>query len=268
MPVGYAEARNIVFLKPAGPARSCFHENINSRQSVPFGSDLFGLRPEWISSFHSDGSAQRNRGSIPRIDVRHKISAVRLRDPAHRRCVAPDQSLCADRANDSRSHRGEHLVVSRSDGAGRLRTRASCDNPLGRCVRECQIGVRRSLSGAGQHENRTSAAACRHSFGNRLTNRPQEEKKMSRTIEAAPTAKLSCESVMERPKGNSLDSRAQQLTPGELITKGARPTVWLAPRRPSHSPGAVSTLIAKRAAAMRVSTPSLAKSLLLCFLMV
>jgi hypothetical protein len=162
MPVGYAEARNIVFLKPAGPARSCFHENINSHQSVPFGSDLFGLRPEWISSFHSDASAQRSRGSIPRIDVRHEISAVRFRDPAHRRRVAPDQSLCADRANDSRSHHREHLVVSRSDESGRLRARASCHNPLGRRVRECQIDVRRNLSGAGRHENRAGAPACRH----------------------------------------------------------------------------------------------------------
>jgi hypothetical protein len=172
MPVGYAEARNIVFLKTAGPARSSFHENISSHQSVPFGSDLFGLRPEWISSFHSDGCAQRNCRSIPRIDVRHEISALRLRDPAHRRRVAPDQSLCADRANDSRSHRREHLVVSRSDGAGWLRTGASCDNPLGRRVRQYQIGVHRNLSGAGRYENRAGAPACRRSFRNRLTNHP------------------------------------------------------------------------------------------------
>jgi hypothetical protein len=162
MPVGYAEAKNIVFLKPADPLRSCFHENINSHQSVSFGSGLFGLRPEWISSFHSDASAQRSRGSIPRIDVRHKISAVRLRDPANRRHVAPDQSLCADRANDSRPHYREHLVVSRSNEFGRLGARASCHNILGRRVRECQIGVRRNLSGAGRRENRASAAAYRH----------------------------------------------------------------------------------------------------------
>jgi len=45
MPVGYAEARNIVFLKSAGPAQSCFHENINSHQSVPLGLIflVFGL---------------------------------------------------------------------------------------------------------------------------------------------------------------------------------------------------------------------------------
>jgi hypothetical protein len=161
MPVGYAEARNIVFLKATALARSSSHENNNSHQSVPFGSDLFGLRPEWISSLHSDASAQRSRGSIPRIDVRHKISAVRLRDPAHRRRVAPDQPLCADRANHSRSHHREHLVVSRSDESGRLRTRASCHNLLGHRVRECQIGVRRNLSDAGRHENRASEA-CRH----------------------------------------------------------------------------------------------------------
>ena len=29
MLASYAEARNMVFHKPAGPARSCFHENIN-----------------------------------------------------------------------------------------------------------------------------------------------------------------------------------------------------------------------------------------------
>jgi hypothetical protein len=162
MPVGYAEARNIVFLKPAGPARSSFHENINSPQSVPFGSDLFGLWPEWISSFHSDVSAQRSRGSIPRIIVRHKISPVHLRDPAHRRRVAPDQSLCADRANDSRSDHREHLVVSRSDESGRSRAGPSSYNPLGRRVRECQIGIRRDLSGTGRREDRVSAAACRH----------------------------------------------------------------------------------------------------------
>ena len=115
MPVGYAEARNMVFHKPAGPARSCFHENINSHQSVPFGSDLFGLRAQRISSLHPDASAQRSRGSIPRIDVRHEISAVRFRDPAHRRSLAPGESLCADRANDSWSHHREHLVVSQSD---------------------------------------------------------------------------------------------------------------------------------------------------------
>ena len=40
------------------------HENINSHQSVPFGSDLFGLRPERISSFHSDASAQRSPGQF------------------------------------------------------------------------------------------------------------------------------------------------------------------------------------------------------------
>jgi hypothetical protein len=35
-------------------------------------------------------SAKRSRGSISRIDVRHEISAVRFRDPAHWRRLAPD----------------------------------------------------------------------------------------------------------------------------------------------------------------------------------
>src|SRR6476661_6395949 len=78
MPAGYAEARNMVFHKPARPARSCFHANINYHQSVPFGSNLFGLRPEWISSFHSDASAQRSRGTVPRSDVRFELSPGRL----------------------------------------------------------------------------------------------------------------------------------------------------------------------------------------------
>jgi len=173
MPVGYAEARNIVFLKPADPGRSSFHENINSHQSVPFGSDLFSLRPEWISSFHSDGFAQRSGRSIPRIDVRHEISAVRFRDPALRRRLAPDQSLCADRAHHSRSHHREHLVVSRSDGSGRPRTCVLRDRPLGRRLGQCQSGLRRNLSGAGRRENRAGAPACRRSFRHRLTNHPR-----------------------------------------------------------------------------------------------
>src|SRR6266446_5260270 len=99
MPVSYAEARNIVFPQIDIVAALFGHENLNSHQSVPFGSDLFGLRPERISSFHPDASAERSRGSIPRIDVRHEISAVRFRDPTYRRHPAPDQSLCAARAN-------------------------------------------------------------------------------------------------------------------------------------------------------------------------
>jgi hypothetical protein len=66
MSIGYAEARNIVFLKIDIVAALFSHENHNSHQSVSFGSDLFGLRPEWISSFHSDASAQRSRGTVPR----------------------------------------------------------------------------------------------------------------------------------------------------------------------------------------------------------
>ena len=55
--VRYAETRNIVFLKRACPDGSCSHENINYLQSVPSDSDLHGLWPEWISSFHPDASA-------------------------------------------------------------------------------------------------------------------------------------------------------------------------------------------------------------------
>ena len=56
----------MVFPEPTGPARSCFHENINSHQSVPVGLHLFDLRAQWISSLHSDASAQRSRGTVPR----------------------------------------------------------------------------------------------------------------------------------------------------------------------------------------------------------
>jgi hypothetical protein len=78
MPVGYAEARNIVFPQIDIVAALFGHENLNSHQSVPFGSDLFDLRPEWISSFHSDASAQRSRGTVPRSDVHFEISPGRL----------------------------------------------------------------------------------------------------------------------------------------------------------------------------------------------
>src|SRR5882724_2812484 len=115
MPVSYAEARNIVFPKIDMPDRPYRYENFNSHQSVPFGSDLFGLRPEWISSFHSDASAQRSRGTVPRSDVRFEISPGRLWASGDFRRVAADQSLRADRANDSRSHHREHFVVSRPD---------------------------------------------------------------------------------------------------------------------------------------------------------
>jgi len=59
MPVGYAEA-NIVFLTIDIVAALFMRENHSSRQPV-----LLALRPEWISSFHSDASAQRSGGTIP-----------------------------------------------------------------------------------------------------------------------------------------------------------------------------------------------------------
>jgi hypothetical protein len=173
MPIRYAEARNIVFPKSAVPPRLCFHENLKSRQSVPFGSDLFGLWAQRISSLHPDASAQRSRGSIPRIDVRHQISAVRFRDPDHRRRAAPGESLRAAGANDSRSHHRQHLVVSQSDESGRPGPGALCHDPLERRVRERAFGVRRNLSGAGRNQNnaRAPALACRFaSLTNESTN--------------------------------------------------------------------------------------------------
>jgi hypothetical protein len=68
----------MVFPKIDMPDRSYRYENLNSHQSVPFGSDLFGLRPEWISSLHPDASAERSRGTVPRSDVRFEISPGRL----------------------------------------------------------------------------------------------------------------------------------------------------------------------------------------------
>src|SRR6267142_3706855 len=147
MTAGYAESRNMVFPKPAGPARSCFHENLNSHQSVPFGSDLFSLRSEWISSFHSDASAQRSRGTIPRSDVRFEISPGRLWASGDFRRVASDQSLRAARTHDSRTDHREHSLVSRPDESGRYRTGALRRDTLGRRVRERAFGVRRNLSG-------------------------------------------------------------------------------------------------------------------------
>src|SRR5438552_4605369 len=145
MPVSYAYARNMVFHKPAGPARSCFHENINSHQSVPFGSDLFGLRSEWISSFHTDASAERSRGTVPRSDVRFEISPGRLWASGDFRRVASDQSLRAARTHDSRTHHREHSLVSRPDESGRYRTGGLCHDSMGRRVRERAFGVRRNL---------------------------------------------------------------------------------------------------------------------------
>ncbi len=132
----------MVFPKPARPARSCFHENINSHQSVPFGSDLFGLRPEWISSLHSDASAQRSRGTVPRSDVRFEISPGRLWASGDFRRVASDQSLRAARTHDSRTDHREHSLVSRPDESGRYRTGGLRHDLLGRGVR--RVCVRRS----------------------------------------------------------------------------------------------------------------------------
>src|SRR4029077_334483 len=145
MPVSYAEARNMVFPKIDIVAALLGHENINSHQSVPFGSDLLGLRPEWISSFHSDASAQRSRGTVPRSDVRFEISPVRLWTSGHFGRVASDQSLRAARTHDSRTDHREHSLVSRPDDSGRYRTGGLRHDPLGRRVRERQIGVRRNL---------------------------------------------------------------------------------------------------------------------------
>lgn len=83
MLVGYAEAKNMVFPKTHIMAALFSHENINSHQSVPFRSDLFGLRPERISSFHPDASAQRSRRAILWSIVRFELSGAHFRAPAH-----------------------------------------------------------------------------------------------------------------------------------------------------------------------------------------
>ena len=147
----------MVFPKCVLPARSCCYENINSHQSVPFGSDLFGLRPEWISAFHSDASAQRSRGTVPRSDVRFEISPVRLWASGDFGRVASDQSLRAARTHDSRTDHREHSLVSRSDESGRYRTGDLRHDLLGRGVRERQIGVRRNLSGVRRYGDFGSA---------------------------------------------------------------------------------------------------------------
>src|SRR5205823_7154231 len=181
MPVGYAEARNMVFPKPAVPARSCFHENINSHQSVPFGSDLFGLRPEWISSFHPDASAQRSRGTVSGSTVRFEISPGRFWASGDFRRVASDQSLRAARTHDSRTDHREHSLVSRPDESGRYRTGGLRHDLLGRGVRQCAFGVRRNFPGAGRNQNNARASALASRFAS-LTNEPRKEKNMSRTI--------------------------------------------------------------------------------------
>jgi hypothetical protein len=187
MHVSYAEARNMVFPKIDIPDRSYWYENISSHQSVPVGLRLFSLRAQRISSLHPDASAERSRGSIPRIDVRHEISAVRFRDPANRRRIAPDQSLRPARANDSRSHHRQHFVVSQSDESGRPRPGARCHDPMGRRVRERAFGVHRNLSSAGRYQNnaRAPAFACGFaSLTNQSTNSTMRKEHMSRTIKA------------------------------------------------------------------------------------
>ena len=147
----------MVFPKCALPARSCCYENINSHQSVPFGSDLFGLRPEWISSFHSDASAQRSRGTVPRSDVRFEISPGRLWASGDFGRVASDQSLRAARTHDSRTDHREHSLVSRPDESGRYRTGGLRHDLLGRGVR--RVSDRRSpefLSHASKSKHRQS----------------------------------------------------------------------------------------------------------------
>jgi hypothetical protein len=135
----------MVFPKMHIVAALLCHENINSHQSVPFGSDLFGLRPEWISSFHSDASAQRSRGTIPRSDVRFEISPGRLWASGDFGRVASDQSLRAARTHDSGTDHREHSLVSRPDESGRYRPGGLRHDLLGRGVRQCAVGVRRNF---------------------------------------------------------------------------------------------------------------------------
>lgn len=78
MPFDYAEARKIVFLEMDIVAALLGHENYNSDQPVPFGFDSFTGRPEWTSSFLSDASAQRHRGTVPWTDVNLEMPPARL----------------------------------------------------------------------------------------------------------------------------------------------------------------------------------------------
>src|SRR6476620_11798577 len=181
MPVGYAEARNIVFRMIDFLASLFGHENHHSHQSVPFGSDLFGLRPEWISSFHSDASAQRSRGTVPRSDLHFKISPGRLWASGDFGRVASDQSLRAARTHDSRTDHREHSLVSRPDESGRYRTCGLRHDLLGRGVRQCAFGVRRNFPGARRNQDNDRAPALASRFAS-LTNEPRKEKNMSRTI--------------------------------------------------------------------------------------
>src|SRR6266566_3845800 len=145
MPVGYAEARNMVFPKIDIVAALFGHENLNWRQSVPVGLDLFSIRAQRISSLHPDASAQRSRGTVPRSDVRFEISPGRLRASGNFGRVASDQSLRAARTRDLRTDHREHFVVSRFDESGRYRTGGLRHDLLGRGVRERELGGRGKL---------------------------------------------------------------------------------------------------------------------------
>jgi hypothetical protein len=154
----------MVFPKCALPARSSCYENINSHQSVPFGSDLFGLRPEWISSFHSDASAQRSRGTVPRSDVRFEISPGRLWASGDFGRVASEQSLRAAHTHDSRPDHREHSFVPQPDESGRYRTCNFRHDLLGRGLCQCAFGVRRNFSGARRNRNNARAPAFARRF--------------------------------------------------------------------------------------------------------
>src|SRR6267143_3814957 len=210
MPGSYAEARNMVFPKPAGPARSCFHENINSHQSVPVGLHLFSLRPEWISSFHSDASAQRSCGTVPRSDVRFEISPGRLWASGDFRRIAVDQSLRAARTHDSRTDHREHSLVSRPDESGRYRTGGLRHDLLGRGVCERAFGVRRSFPGAGRNQNNARVPALARRFSS-LTNEPRKEKNMSRTIKAIERHMIPRSTIPPVRSANRTDSSRGEL---------------------------------------------------------
>ena len=120
------------------------HENINSHQSVPFGSDLFGLRPEWISSLHSDASARRSRGSVHGSDVRHEIFAGRVCNSADRGRVASRQTIRPARVDAARPSDREYFIVSQSHGSERPRARTVCRHLVGNRVCKRSFGVRRN----------------------------------------------------------------------------------------------------------------------------
>src|SRR6266404_5053495 len=164
MPVSYAEARNIVFPKIDIVAALYGHENINSRQSVPVGLHLFSLRAQRISSFHSDASAQRSRGTVPRSDIRFEISPGRLWASGDFGRVAADQSLRAARTHDSRTDHREHSLVSRPDESGRYRTGGLRHDLLGRGVRQRAFGVRRNFPDARRNQDSARAPALTSRF--------------------------------------------------------------------------------------------------------